>query len=125
MEFEEKLRELSIKVTNILVEKNKKYGNSFYEGLDELKEIYTKNKLGKTLHYFSFYVREKDKLNRLKNLIDSDIEQKDKKSAIFDAVLDIVGYGLLFLNYIQNEKNMEENGDISKWIREKEKLIKQ
>lgn len=102
--FESELRELANNIVDILVNKNKGYGNSFYEGLNEVKNLFKDcdDKILKKVHYFSFYVRELDKLNRFKNLIVSDIPEKDKEINIFDAVLDLAGYSMLFYNYIKN-----------------------
>lgn len=105
--FKENIEQLTKDIAEILVDKNKKYGNSFYEGLDEIKEIYKQykgNTKFKYIHQLSFYVREKDKLNRLKYLISSDILEEVKKAKIYDTVLDIIGYGILFLNYLKNEE---------------------
>jgi len=102
--FEEEITEIIIQLGETLTNKNKQYGNSFYEGLNDIKELFqnSDDKIMKKTHYFSFYVRAKDKLNRIKNLIPSKIPEKDKKDAIYDAVLDLAGYTILFLNYIKN-----------------------
>lgn len=106
--FKENIEQLAEEIGKILIEKNKKYGNSFYEGLDEIKELYkpytNDNILFNHIHKLSFYVREKDKLNRLKYLINADIPEENKKDRIYDTILDIIGYGILFLNYLKNEE---------------------
>lgn len=106
--FIKNIKDLTEEIAEILIEKNSKYGNSFYEGLNEIKKLYKQhtkeNSLFNYVHQLSFYVREKDKLNRLKYLISSDISEEVKKSKTYDAVLDIIGYGILFLNYLKNEE---------------------
>lgn len=110
--FEENIKKLLEDIGKILIDKNKRYKNSFYEGLDEIKELYKKhekdNKLFYHVYQLSFYVREKDKLNRLKHLISSDLSLVEKKIGIYDTVLDIVGYGILFLNYLKKEDKTHE-----------------
>lgn len=109
MEFKEEIEQIANKIANILVEKNKGYGNSFYDGLDEVKNLFkpflAEHDFFSYIHHVSFFVREKDKLNRFKNLITSDIE--NKQESIYDSVLDIVGYGMLFLNYLEKHNFIE------------------
>jgi len=101
--FEKEIKELVDEIVNILIKKNKGYGNSFYNGLNNIKKSldYDDDRF-KNMHYFPFYARELDKLSRINSLITSSIPKKDKEDAIYDAVLDLAGYAILFLNYIKN-----------------------
>lgn len=102
--FEEEINHIVKEIVNILINKNKGYGNSFYDGLDNVKETlkqFNDEKFNR-IHYFSFYVRELDKLNRFKSLLVSSISENNKEIDIYDVVLDLAGYSILFLNYIKN-----------------------
>ncbi|PTY39452.1 nucleotide modification associated domain-containing protein [Brachyspira hampsonii] len=77
---------------NLLIKKNKDYGNSYDKTLDEF---------GKQIGL----VRIEDKLNRLKTLILSKEEPMVEES-IIDTVFDIAGYAVLFSIYL---KEKEEN----------------
>ena len=74
---------------NLLIKKNKDYGNSYDKTLDEY---------GKHIGL----IRIEDKLNRLKNLILSEEEMRTEES-IIDTVLDIAGYAVLFSIYLKEQ----------------------
>ena len=100
-------------LVDILIEKNKEYGNAFYDGIDKVKEkIKTLNKedfdVIKYVHFIGIWQRLNDKLLRFFNLIFTK-DFSEKKKDLYDAILDIAGYGLLSLNYLNNEKG-EKNG---------------
>ena len=74
---------------NLLIKKNKDYGNSYDKTLDEFGI-----QIG--------LVRIEDKLNRLKTLILS-TEHPMVEESIIDTVFDIAGYAVLFSIYLKEQ----------------------
>lgn len=112
IEFSESTSRTAEELVNILIEKNKGYGNAFYDGIEKVKEkIKTLSKQDfdaiKYAHYIGIWQRLNDKMLRFFNLIFTK-ENDEKKSDLYDAILDIAGYGLLSLNYLNNENKREE-----------------
>ena len=91
------LKKIAEKIINILMEKNKTYGNSLFEQGD-----------------FGVYVRASDKFSRIKNIINNHKEKypeytEQEKTAIANSLIDIVGYCLSWIfefvdnNIVENE----------------------
>lgn len=73
----------------LLIKKNKDYNNSFDRTVDEYG-------------YVVIAIRLEDKINRLNNLIKNNNEVKDE--SIEDTLLDIAGYSVLSLIYLENKE---------------------
>ena len=82
---------------NLLIKKNKDYGNSYDKTLDEFGI-----QIG--------LVRIEDKLNRLKTLILSKEEPMVEES-IIDTVFDIAGYAVLFSIYLKEQCLIKEESE--------------
>lgn len=76
------------KLKELLIEKNKMYGNSFFKTLDEYGNVL-------------MCVRLEDKLNRLKEIVlrGSDDGKTDEK--LIDTIMDLAGYALLSKIYLK------------------------
>ena len=79
------------KLAATLQEKNQAYGDSFTESVD---------KFGKTV----IAVRLSDKFNRISELIKRD-ELKENDESLEDTLLDMAGYSILGLKYLEEHKN--------------------
>lgn len=79
------------KLAATLQEKNQAYGDSFTESVD---------KFGKTV----IAVRLSDKFNRICNLIKRD-ELKENDESLEDTLLDMAGYSILGLKYLEEHKD--------------------
>ena len=111
IDFSDSTSKTAKELVNILIEKNKGYGNAFYDGIDKVKEkIKTLNKEDfdaiKYAHYIGIWQRLNDKLLRFFNLIFT-TENPEKSKDLYDAILDIAGYGVLSLNYLNNENKQK------------------
>lgn len=84
-----KLQEIADKIVNIVINKNKLYGDSYKN---------TRQKYGEII----ILVRLEDKLKRLENLI---LKKMKSDESIEDTLMDIAGYVLLELYY--RKKNNE------------------
>ena len=76
---------------NLLIEKNQKYGNSFFKTADEY---------GKAV----LILRIDDKLNRLKQLILRNETDDMQGENVQDTLIDIAGYAVLAKLYLENRK---------------------
>lgn len=74
---------------NLLIEKNQKYGNSFFKTADEY---------GKSV----LILRIDDKLNRLKQLILRNETDNMQGENVQDTLIDIAGYAILAKMYLEN-----------------------
>lgn len=72
------------RIVNLLVKKNHDYGNSFGDQLAEDGPIV-------------FKIRMKDKISRLRTLLDTEAQVKDE--SIEDTLRDIIGYCILFIHH--------------------------
>jgi hypothetical protein len=107
LDFNEEIRKTAEEITELLIKKNKGYGNSFYDTLDLIKESF-KNEESDSMdyvHYIGFFQRIHDKLKRFLNLISTN--DKDKRDKLKDQVFDIIGYSILFYNYIKLEELLD------------------
>lgn len=112
-EFSKLLTIVAMELVNILIEKNQGYGSAFFDGLEKIKDQVSKIPIDKKepylyMHYLGIWQRLNDKLSRFFNLIFSE-NTKTKDEAIYDAMLDITGYGLLSLTYYNQNYNKELN----------------
>lgn len=78
-------------LAEILQEKNHAYGDSFSKSLDEDGLLVLKIRLG-------------DKLNRVSSLIKKG-ELKENDESLEDTLLDLAGYSILGLKYLEEHKN--------------------
>lgn len=74
----------------LLIEKNKKYGNSFFKTADEY---------GKTV----LVLRIDDKLNRLKQLILHNEKDDMQGENVKDTLIDLAGYAVLAKLYLEHK----------------------
>ncbi len=77
----------------LLLEKNEKYGNSFFKTANEYGNIV-------------LALRIEDKLNRFKHLMLDKYGDSDENESIKDTLVDLAGYALLASIYLEN---METN----------------
>lgn len=105
MTFREQVYEILSEITEMLIAKNKKYGNSALEPLGVFSKLSAKDGL---------MVRIDDKLKRIKN---GSLDHDDE-----DVINDLIGY-LVLLKIQANSKPKQTHG----WqeIKEKQDLIKQ
>ena len=83
--FDDKVKKVLNDIYDLLIEKNKSYGNSVLEPIDIFSKIDRKEKL---------YVRIDDKLSRLK---------RGSEFGTEDTITDLIGY-LVMLKIIENEE---------------------
>lgn len=79
------------KLAATLQEKNQAYGDSFTKSIDEDGLLVLKIRLG-------------DKFNRVSSLIKRD-ELKENDESLEDTLLDMAGYSILGLKYLEEHKN--------------------
>lgn len=105
MTFREQVYEILSEITEMLIAKNKKYGNSALEPLGVFSKLSAEEGL---------LVRIDDKLKRIKN---GSLQKDDE-----DVINDLIGY-LVLLKIQANSKPKQTHG----WreIKEKQDLIKQ
>lgn len=77
---------------DLLIEKNQKYGNSFFKTADEY---------GKTV----LVLRIDDKLNRLKQLILHNESDDMQGESVKDTLIDLAGYAVLAKIYLERGGN--------------------
>ena len=110
MTFREQVYEILSEITEMLVAKNKKYGNSALEPLGVFSQLSAEEGL---------LVRIDDKLKRIKN---GSLQKDDE-----DVINDLIGY-LVLLKVLKNSKrNYDELDGTHNWrdIKQKQDLIKQ
>lgn len=79
-------------IENLLIDKNDRYGDSFYKSL---------NKHGNK----AFEVRLEDKINRMNNLFEKNDTASDTDESLIDTITDIAGYCILYLTYKKEKGN--------------------
>jgi len=107
--FHEQVYKVLSEITEMLVAKNKKYGNSALEPLGVFSQLSAKEGL---------LVRIDDKLKRIKN---GSLDKDDE-----DVINDLIGY-LVLLKIHANQESIFDELDVSRnWrdIKEKQDLIK-
>ena len=110
MEFSIKVSNVLIEIKDLLIEKNKKYGNSALEPLGVFSQLSAKEGL---------LVRIDDKLKRIKN---GTLNRDDE-----DVINDLIGYLVLLKINANQESAYEELNGSHNWrdIKQKQDLIKQ
>lgn len=86
-EFQSKISKECDKLKELLIAKNKMYGNSFFETLDEYGNVL-------------ICVRIEDKLNRLKQIIINGGKGVETDERLIDTITDLAGYALLAKVYL-------------------------
>lgn len=84
-------KEFTDHLAETLLEKNKAYGDSFTKSVDR----YGLSVIG---------VRLSDKYNRIEHLI-TNHELKENDESLEDTLLDLAGYAILGLKYLEEHKN--------------------
>lgn len=82
-------------LADVLKQKNLAYGDSFSKSLDEDGLLVLKIRLG-------------DKFNRISSLIKKN-ELKENDESLEDTLLDLAGYSILGLKYLEEHKKEHEN----------------
>lgn len=90
--FVDKIKNECNGLKDLLIEKNQKYGNSFFKTADEY---------GKTV----LVLRIDDKLNRLKQLILHNESDDMQGESIKDTLIDLAGYAVLAKIYLERGGN--------------------
>lgn len=84
-------KELTDHLADVLLKKNKAYGDSFTKSVDQF---------GNTV----IVIRLSDKFNRVCSLIGKD-ELKENDESLQDTLLDMAGYSILALKYLKEHEN--------------------
>lgn len=85
---QESLNSISGEIINLLIKKNRDYGNSYFKLREEFGRV-------------AFVVRLADKIERLKTLLKNKPQVMDEREE--DTIKDIIGYCLLELYFRQDE----------------------
>ena len=93
----EQVREICNKIADTYEKKNKDYGNSFDELMDEIKAKGISPEV-------VFYIRAKDKLNRIMSLSKMVANVKDESK--LDTVMDLATYSVMFARYLQEKRSV-------------------
>jgi hypothetical protein len=107
--FHEQVYKVLSEITEMLVAKNKKYGNSALEPLGVFSQLSAKEGL---------LVRIDDKLKRIKN---GSLDKDDE-----DVINDLIGYLVLLKIHANQESNFDELDGSHKWksVKDKQEMIK-
>ena len=109
-EFSAQVSEVLEKIKDLLISKNKKYGNSALEPLGVFSQLSAKDGL---------LVRIDDKLKRIKN---GSLDKDDE-----DVVNDLIGYLVLLKIHANQQSSFDEVDGSHNWreVKQKQDLIKQ
>lgn len=88
--MKEKIDKACKELADLLKEKNKKYGNSFYQTADELGNA-------------CIVIRLMDKLNRIKMLLINGEKDNMKGESVKDTLVDLAGYAILSKIYLSDK----------------------
>jgi hypothetical protein len=88
LSFEQRLEKIAEEIVEIVIKKNKDYGNSFDLMIDKYGMI-------------ALLIRFQDKIGRLDSLVLKGQKQEVEDESYVDTLKDIVGYGLLALQYLE------------------------
>lgn len=86
-EFQSKISKECDNLKELLIAKNKMYGNSFFKTLDEYGNVL-------------ICVRIEDKLNRLKQIILNGEQDGETDERLIDTITDLAGYAVLSKVYL-------------------------
>ena len=92
--YDNPFKEYTDKLADVLYKKNQDYGNSFDK---------TVNKIGHRV----LLVRVMDKCDRIENLILNDEKNKVTDESLKDTFLDLAGYSILGLKYLEEHEDEE------------------
>ena len=90
--YDNPFKKYTDKLADVLYKKNRDYGNSFDK---------TVNKIGHRV----LLVRVMDKYDRIENLILNDEKNKVVDESLEDTLLDLAGYSILGLKYLEEHEN--------------------
>ena len=109
MTFHEQVYRILSEITEMLVTKNEKYGNSALEPLGIFSQLSAKEGL---------LVRIDDKLKRIKN---GSLDKDDE-----DVVNDLIGYLVLLKIHANQESSFDELDESHNWksVKDKQEMIK-
>ena len=109
LEFSTQVSDVLIEIKELLINKNKKYGNSALEPLGVFSQLSAKEGL---------LIRIDDKLKRIKN---GSLDRDDE-----DVINDLIGYLVLLKIHANQESNFDELDGSHNWrdIKQKQELIK-
>lgn len=93
--MKDKIDKACNELATLLKEKNKKYGNSFYQTADELGNA-------------CIVIRLMDKLNRIKTLLIGKEEDNMKGESVEDTLTDLAGYAVLSKIYLNDKGEKHE-----------------
>lgn len=94
--YDNPFKKYTDKLADVLYKKNRDYGNSFDK---------TVNKIGHRV----LLVRVMDKYDRIENLILNDEKNKVADESLKDTFLDLAGYSILSLRFLDNEEKEQKN----------------
>ena len=108
LEFSTQVSDVLIEIKELLISKNKKYGNSALEPLGVFSQLSAKQGL---------LIRIDDKLKRIKN---GSLERDDE-----DVINDLIGYLVLLKIHSNREQSFDELDGSHKWekIKQMDELI--
>ena len=109
LEFSTQVSDVLIEIKELLISKNKKYGNSALEQLGVFSQLSAKDGL---------LIRIDDKLKRIKN---GSLDRDDE-----DVINDLIGYLVLLKIHANQESNFDELDGSHKWksVKDKQEMIK-
>jgi hypothetical protein len=109
LEFSTQVSDVLIEIKELLISKNKKYGNSALEPLGVFSQLSAKDGL---------LIRIDDKLKRIKN---GSLDRDDE-----DVINDLIGYLVLLKIHANHESNFDELDGSHKWksVKDKQDMIK-
>ena len=107
--FHEQVYRILSEITEMLIAKNEKYGNSALEPLGVFSQLSAKDGL---------LIRIDDKLKRIKN---GSLDKDDE-----DVINDLIGYLVLLKIHANQESNFDELDASHKWksVKDKQEMIK-
>lgn len=88
--MEQKISKACGELSNLLKEKNRKYGNSFYKTVDEFGNA-------------CIVIRLFDKINRIKTLLLGNEEDNMVGESVEDTLVDLAGYAILSKIYLNDK----------------------
>ena len=89
--FQVEIHDILVDLEDTLIRKNKDYGNSFDNQMDEWGIV-------------AGAIRISDKLNRLKQLSNPNHEQQVNDEALKDTALDLAGYSILLYRWLEMQE---------------------
>ena len=109
LEFSANVSQVLLEIRDLLIAKNKKYGNSALEPLGVFSQLSAKEGL---------LVRIDDKLKRIKN---GSLNKDDE-----DVINDLIGYLVLLKIHANQESSFDELDGSHKWksVKDKQEMIK-